>query len=311
MEFFKRDQRSVEYGKNSLDTGDTIVVIHPDGYKPLDPTGFALNKELRVHSKRLISTDSSKFEKIFSPEVQRAAIKLHYPDGLPDNIDYILDLRLVAPTNLDGVVGSEAVSEQLISELKCSKGVRSWFSSQGRCGIPSSVVGGRDAVTASSQTSPRTVKSNTKKLHSIRGPSNNKRYAEMFDSQVTHNDVKFHSDMLAALNISARGQGIPDPNPDISTLNEGNSELDIEDVLEYCPIRWRCAIENLLQIIEGKEPTWLDSAPKIWTLYVAAKYFECVLYVVSSSSNPCSSCLKGTGVMRLVPTLTLHQNVSS
>lgn len=54
----------------------------------------------------------------------------------------------------------------------------------------------------------------------------------------------------------------------------------VDEVLEYCPIRHRAGIERLLQFIEGKHPR-LDSAPKVWTLFVLAKYFDCTNVVVS------------------------------
>mgnify|MGYP001333253467 CR=1 FL=1 len=52
-----------------------------------------------------------------------------------------------------------------------------------------------------------------------------------------------------------------------------NEKIEV-DTLDYCPIRHRTGIERLLQIIEGKDPR-LDSAPKVWTLAVLAKHFEC------------------------------------
>ncbi|MCJ1252253.1 hypothetical protein MMC24_000057 [Lignoscripta atroalba] len=43
--------------------------------------------------------------------------------------------------------------------------------------------------------------------------------------------------------------------------------------LEYSPIRHRCAIERVVTAIEGHDPQ-LDSAPKVWTTFAVAKYFE-------------------------------------
>jgi len=281
-----RAERALIYGKSSLDSGDTLVILHPQDYKPLDPTGFGLNKELRVHSKRLISTGSQKFEKIFSPEVQRAAREFHYPDGLPKGIDFILDLRLVAPMNLEDAEFSEDVSEQLKSELTCSKGIRSWFSSQGRCGTPQSLVGGQDAIPASNPDRPGTATASSFRAAAGMVALSTK-YPEMYESHVNDNVITFHADMLQALKISAQhGQPLPQ-NFDARDQIGGMFDQNVEDVLEYCPVRYRIGIEHLLQIIEGREPTWLDSAQKVWTLYVVAKYFECTPYVVSSSNfNP-------------------------
>lgn len=57
----------------------------------------------------------------------------------------------------------------------------------------------------------------------------------------------------------------------------------VEQAMDYCPIRHRTGIERLLQVIEGKDPR-LDSAPKVWTLAVLAKHFDCADAVVSRLS---------------------------
>lgn len=54
---------------------------------------------------------------------------------------------------------------------------------------------------------------------------------------------------------------------------------DLVNVPEYCPVRHRAGIARLLKILEGKDPR-LDSAPKVWTLFVLAKYFDCTTAVV-------------------------------
>ncbi|MCJ1451457.1 hypothetical protein MMC28_001794 [Mycoblastus sanguinarius] len=43
--------------------------------------------------------------------------------------------------------------------------------------------------------------------------------------------------------------------------------------LEYTPVRHRSAIERVLAAIQGADPK-LDSAPKMWTTFAVAKYFE-------------------------------------
>jgi len=297
MAFADRVERALEYGKSSLDSGDTLVIIHPEDYKPLDPTGFSLNKELRVHSKRLISTGSNKFEKIFSVDFQRAARELYYPDGLPKGIDFILDLRLVAPMNLEDAELSRHVSEQLISELRCSRGIRSWFSSQDLNDVPSNIVGGRDAIAATGSEEPaippkKEVRSGKLVEPSTENQHAKRQYAEMHDVQITDDDFTFHADMLQALKISAQ-EHIPFTQ-DIDTDEYVMDTLTLDEVSEYCPVRYRIGVEHLLQIIEGREPTWLNSAPKIWTLYVVAKYFECTSYVVRfpNPSNLQSSLIK-------------------
>ena len=43
--------------------------------------------------------------------------------------------------------------------------------------------------------------------------------------------------------------------------------------LEYTPLRHRAAIERVLSAVQGQNPQ-IDSAPKLWTTYAIAKYFE-------------------------------------
>lgn len=57
-----------------------------------------------------------------------------------------------------------------------------------------------------------------------------------------------------------------------------------DDVPEYCPIRHRAGIVRLLQVIEGKNPR-LDFAPKVWTLFSIAHYFDCTSIIVRSSPS--------------------------
>lgn len=270
------DKRAVVYSKNALDRGDTLVILHPNDYKPRDPSGFALNRDVRVHSRKLISTDSEKFEKIFSPNVQRAARQCHYPDGLPHGIDYILDLRNVAAMNLEEGPVSEDMTQQLISELKCSRGIRCWSKSQSRCGIPHDLVSGIDAVAAFNQETPTTCSPIPPPKPS---PSLCQDYQIPKFTGHEKYDHFFQNDMLEALKISAEEQAYTRWDDDNVAGYQAESDWKEEDVLEYCPVRYRIAIEHLLQIIEGKEPTWLDSAPKVWTLHVVAKYFGCTRYV--------------------------------
>jgi hypothetical protein len=75
----------------------------------------------------------------------------------------------------------------------------------------------------------------------------------------------------------------------LSPIEDG--VVKVQEVPEYCPIRHRAGIERLLRIIEGLDPR-LDSAPKVLTLAVLGKYFDCKKVVVSniplfSFDSPC------------------------
>jgi hypothetical protein len=77
------------------------------------------------------------------------------------------------------------------------------------------------------------------------------------------------------------------------------SASQTDEVLDdLCPVRHRQGIVALLQMIEGHEPR-LDSAPKVYTLAVLAKYFDCTNKAVSFSSFH-SACLR-TNIIRLMP----------
>lgn len=66
-----------------------------------------------------------------------------------------------------------------------------------------------------------------------------------------------------------------------TSLNQSRvARSDDRDVPEYSNIRHRLGIQRLLQVLEGRDPD-LDSAPKVWTLWVLAKYFDCTPSVVS------------------------------
>ncbi|KAF4627041.1 hypothetical protein G7Y89_g11115 [Cudoniella acicularis] len=206
MEFFKRGERAIEYGKSSLDSRDTLVILHPEDCKPLDPTGFALNKELRVHSRRLVFTDSKKFEKIFSVDSRSMWYPFH---------------DAVAAVNSNRASTPKASNYQPILPI-----------------------------------------TNTYKAY--RPPARD----------LASDEITFHADMLEALTISAREHGVSYQGVKSLDAHRQMNDVSVEDVLEYFPLRYRLAIGHLLQIIEGREPTWLDSGPKVWTLYVVVKYFE-------------------------------------
>ena len=74
---------------------------------------------------------------------------------------------------------------------------------------------------------------------------------------------------------------IEEQNPSLSPKEDGGVE---DEIPEYCPVRHRAGIERLLRLIEGRDPR-LDSAPKILTLAVLGKYFDCTRVVVSNTER--------------------------
>jgi hypothetical protein len=134
---------------------------------------------------------------------------------------------------------------ELTANLCCSPGVRHWFTAQSRLGVARNLVAGRDETTM---------------------PPDQQR-----------NDLRIPGDN--ADRVQARPDGTIED--DLAEATEKlNVKYLVEEVLDYCPIRHRACIERLLQVIEGKDPR-LDSAPKVWTLAVLSKYFDCESTVVS------------------------------
>lgn len=81
--------------------------------------------------------------------------------------------------------------------------------------------------------------------------------------------------------IRVKYYAIEDEITDKSSQEGGGAK--IEDIPEYCPVRHRAGIERLLRIIEGRDPR-LDSAPKVLTLAVLGKFFDCRKVVVRDTA---------------------------
>jgi hypothetical protein len=272
----KRDREAVAYSKALLVEGDTLVYItYPGDSKCFDSTGFEISAAPhRVHSSRLLATGSKMFAKLLSPTNQYRIVRRKKLVGnLPPGIKYVLDLT--PPDE-----GDEAV--ELTSELSCSLGIRLWYTAAQRCGISHNLVGGEDEII------------DARKIASYGPPSAgglvNHQDVDTGGSQpnqavntnppntfrISLENVQQDREISEAVRISleelskskAKKVGINDP------LN----------VPEYCPIRHRAGIGRLLRVLEGKDPR-LDSAPKVWTLFVLAKYFDCTAAVVSVESS--------------------------
>ncbi|KAH6663057.1 hypothetical protein B0J14DRAFT_495148, partial [Halenospora varia] len=259
-----RDERAAAYSRSALNEGDTLVILHPDSYKPLDPAGFKLNRTLRVHSENLLRTGSCSFERFLSPRAQRRIRKIHgYETQLPAGIKYIIDLN---PSNMN-----EDDAIDLVSKLSCSRGIRHWFTTETRCDIHPSLVGGRDATTVSA--------SNSAAKLLMEAAEAKKKEEEEADSSA--NILKgFKKQSPPPANIREAYEWSNSQN-----LTQSNYEYrefpicKVEEVADYCPWRHRNGIEALLQCIEGKEPK-IDSAPQVWTLAILAQYFDCRRVVV-------------------------------
>lgn len=275
----KRDREAVAYSKALLVKGDTLVYItYPGDSKCFDSTGFEISgSPHRVHSSRLLATGSKIFAKLLSPTNQYRIVRRKKLVGnLPTGIKYVLDLT--PPDE-----GDEAV--QLTSELSCSLGIRLWYTAAQRCGISHILVGGQDEVmdprnvtsygAPTTSALPKAAEADTEPLKST-------------SNQAVSDDPPATSWQSLALATARQNREIADAVrmslEELSNLKAKNAtKIDPTSVPEYCPIRHRAGIGRLLRVLEGKDPR-LDSAPKVWTLFVLAKYFDCTAAVVRDQS---------------------------
>jgi hypothetical protein len=282
-----RDIDSVQYSRQLLEEGDTLVYVsYPADILFYDSNGLSQPYKIyRVSSERMKDTGSSIFTRMFEDWPQHLARKrkglLKCP--LPEGIKYILDL-----TPLEE--GDEAV--ELVSELSCSLGIRSWYDSMTRCGVSPKLVAGDDDVPRHAIVPPKVAAQfNLNTTQSARSRPTTA-------SWVSQEDVDPFPEPCSAESLAEDDSSWDVPNalqeiwrrsvadalsarsPSGSTEEaHGTTNVTKKEVADYCPIRHRMGIENLLLIIQGKDPI-LDSAPKLWTLFVLAKYYECTSAMV-------------------------------
>ncbi|KAF7947959.1 hypothetical protein EAE96_009029 [Botrytis aclada] len=296
QELRERDQNAVEYSKSLLNEGDTLVYVsYPGGITFYDFAGQPQPyKVYRASSDKLRAFGSTKFSRMFEERPQYWARKrkglLHH---LPDGIRYVLDL-----TPLEE--GDEAV--ELVSELSCSAGIRNWYLAEKRCGVEKHLVAGDDDIPG-----PAIVPAKTAEKFGLRVPvdgylaflSSQSRMSSPVDDKFVftslgrtvlkednfiHDKSTQDSNTQRAIKNSLEDGHLfigPSGAVPVGTVDHDSTEVaeSKKKVLDYCPIRHRFGVENLLRIIQGKAPN-LDSAPKVWTLFVLAKYYECTSVVI-------------------------------
>ncbi|KUJ06396.1 uncharacterized protein LY89DRAFT_726581 [Mollisia scopiformis] len=235
-----RDNNAVNYSKALLEHGDTLVIIrYPNEAKVYDATGFEIRDRHRVHSEKLLATGSSKFKHMLEDEWYQHRAKRR--NKLIGNMPIGIKyvLDLTPPEE-----GDDAL--ELTSELSCPTGILLWRNAAARCNISDNLVGGKDETTVR----PDPVQTQPQDLSGHGATSRAQAVAFVLNS--------------AASNTSPSEKSAAEP--------------DEAPILDYDPIRHRTGIERLLQVIEGKDPR-IDSAPKVWTLAVLAKHFECTSVV--------------------------------
>jgi hypothetical protein len=296
MDFYQRDRNAVEYSKAVLDRGDTLVLIkYPNNQPAYDATGFPLRNLHRVHSKKLLATESEVFKVLLGSEWlnHRAAKRAGVFPGLPEGIKFVIDLT--PPEE-----GDEAL--QFTADLSCSAGVLHWHTASSRLNIARSQICGKDETTSlptspvkpedrnrtgvselsttvtsimSGEASGSSYLGGLPDIRPLNGGGSTAGFANVPGRFSANGDaLRFHDFKEESLKDEGISAGCDD---------KVSQPLADEEVLDYCPIRHRAGNERLLQVIEGKDPR-LDSAPKVWTLAVLAKHFDCASTVVSTYS---------------------------
>lgn len=223
--------------------GDTYVYIDPPPRQPeQDQIRYERYIEryknpIVMQSKMLISLNSPFFNKLFGSTHQYRVIRRRgLVDKLPDSIKFVIDLT--PPTE-----GDEAV--YLTTELCCSEGVMKWYQAGQRWGIGKAMIGGGDdhMLGADAQ---YYQSHQTRRISSMIAKNVQSRFSSI------ENQIRSEHSPLTAFAVP-KYTSAPIP--------------------EYSPVRHRCAIERVLAVIQGLDPQ-LNSAPKVWTTFAVAKYFN-------------------------------------
>jgi len=200
-----------------------------------------------MRREKFLALHSPYFDKAFGPTNQHRVLRRRgLVNNLPEGIKYVLDLT-------PPVEGEDAV--YLMTELCCSLGVRRWYQAGKRWNVSEHLVGGPDE-------------------HQM------ELYTMSNDAQAVENPQQLST--TAADDPTARGNWIPEPkgmpipgsaptcDEEVAPLASTTDALP----LEYTSVRHRVAIERVLHAaVEGLDPR-INSAPKLWTTFAVAKYFE-------------------------------------
>ncbi|KAI9847072.1 MAG: hypothetical protein M1837_003190 [Sclerophora amabilis] len=264
-----RRRLATELGRLYFDDGDVLVFLQPsstsrDRYG-VAYTTFDSSKTFRIHSAKLFSTGSTYFRDLLSPTKQFRTTRRLKCLPLPPGIKYVLDLT--PPQEGD-------VAVNLITELSCSEGVRKWFYAAERWGVPNYLVAGQDVVEtplsfcssiqqgvgqAQSPLDTSQTPQGGSEDKTFLGPQRGERALPMASSQ--HQAEKYWERTKSSTNVS---------------MEEGTKPVHIPE--DYTSTRHCSAIQRVLHAIEGLDAK-IDSAPKLWSFFVIAKYFDCAAVV--------------------------------
>lgn len=311
-ELMARDEQAINYARGELKEGDTLVYIdYPNNQLIVDADGFPVKNVHKVHSSLLLAAFLD-FGQLFDDTRQLSARrKKGFGPGklpLPPGVFYVIDLT---PPDVDDA------ALELTAELSCSNGILHWFTAVKRLDVSRQMAGGKEETIGTQQMfdvrtlysptvaearPPTIVTAGFEPLGPLVPASD-----ELLDSTPAQNQDE-GGQLNHALNESDNDADFKRALKESKDMADRARERDRKDadkslaetnLLDYSPIRHRVGIERLLKVIESKDPR-LDSAPKVWTLAVLAKYFGCTRSVsvcelseVLSSGSSINCALQG------------------
>lgn len=241
---------------NVLSQGDTLVFID---FPPLvqgkrvmfdcDGVPF-VSQQVRVHSEKLLATDSSKFRDMLNPTYQfRILRRRKLVNRLPEGVKYVLDLT--PPSE-----GDELVFQ--MTELSLTPGIANWWKSYRLHDVPYWLVKGHDDVCNCES-----------KSQAGKGSS----YSGQLEAGSTIDGLTGSITLPPTVEM-------------LQQLKARRSRLEVTspphfDIPDYCPVRHCNSIIRLLMHIEGHQCTF-DSAPRVWTTLGVAKIFDCPRIFIDS-----------------------------
>ena len=220
---------------------------------------------------KFLALHSPYFEKAFGPSNQHRVLRRRgLVNKLPAGIKYVLDLT-------PPMEGDDAV--YLMTELCCSAGVRRWFQSAKRWNVSKRLVGGKDETStepileSTGSQAPQGVEQS--EIQNTNG-TNTEAVMDLSAGEGVKGGVSVPFEVTPSMNVAPSTVGeVQMPTAPTAKKKLVSSRQTADSLpLEYTAVRHRSAIERVLvAAVEGLDPR-IDSAPKLWTTFAVAKYFE-------------------------------------
>jgi hypothetical protein len=264
----------------------------------------------RVHSSKFLGLSAKRFNDLFGPRSLRTERRFR-KEGILSHVStkgikFFVDLQ--PPTE-----DEEAVV--LLTSLTCTKGILTWHTAQDKYLLSPMLVAGQDDSSSIpvdfhlpiTLPEDKTITlSEDKKASKDHKPVHSKRLSNaekepwdkekfdsredqyedgLFDCEAEDKDAGLQNAIASSIELPALPVDAPESPPPKSTSpktsikkpTKTKSEHPEKPMIispEYSSLRHRSAVERLVHAIENGDPK-LDSAPKVWTFFAVAKYFDC------------------------------------